>query len=208
MRVLLVHPGSLMYSELYLRLEPLGLELVAAAARQAGHDVRIIDLQVFAESDYWRLIDEWRPQAVGYSLNYLANIPQVVDLARETRRKLSQAFLFAGGHSASFTAREILEHAEGDLDCIVRGEGEQITPKLLEAAESRAPLEALPGVVTLEGEGPAPLLIKSLDDVLPARDLVARRKCYFIGPLDPCASIEFSRGCPWDCTFCSAWTFY
>ena len=26
--------------------------------------------------------------------------------------------------------------------------------------------------------------------------------------LDPCASIEFTRGCPWDCTFCSAWTFY
>jgi pyruvate-formate lyase-activating enzyme len=22
------------------------------------------------------------------------------------------------------------------------------------------------------------------------------------------ASIEFARGCPWDCTFCSAWTFY
>ena len=26
--------------------------------------------------------------------------------------------------------------------------------------------------------------------------------------LDPCASVEFSRGCPWNCTFCSAWTFY
>jgi magnesium-protoporphyrin IX monomethyl ester (oxidative) cyclase len=26
--------------------------------------------------------------------------------------------------------------------------------------------------------------------------------------MDPCASIEFSRGCPWDCAFCSAWTFY
>ena len=26
--------------------------------------------------------------------------------------------------------------------------------------------------------------------------------------LDPCASIEFTRGCPWDCSFCSAWTFY
>ncbi|HEX4209911.1 MAG TPA: radical SAM protein, partial [Candidatus Binataceae bacterium] len=31
---------------------------------------------------------------------------------------------------------------------------------------------------------------------------------YFIGVLDPCASIEFTRGCPWDCSFCSAWTFY
>ncbi|MGA8433634.1 MAG: radical SAM protein, partial [Methyloceanibacter sp.] len=28
------------------------------------------------------------------------------------------------------------------------------------------------------------------------------------GILDPAASIEFSRGCPWDCSFCSAWTFY
>ena len=35
-----------------------------------------------------------------------------------------------------------------------------------------------------------------------------RRRRYFIGELDPCASMEFSRGCPWDCSFCSAWTFY
>jgi hopanoid C-3 methylase HpnR len=26
--------------------------------------------------------------------------------------------------------------------------------------------------------------------------------------MDPAASIEFTRGCPWDCSFCSAWTFY
>ena len=41
MRVLAVHPGCLMYSKIYLRLEPLGLELTAAAARQAGHEVRL-----------------------------------------------------------------------------------------------------------------------------------------------------------------------
>jgi hopanoid C-3 methylase len=44
-KVLLVHPSSLMYSEVYLRLEPLGLELVAAACRAAGHEVRLVDLQ-------------------------------------------------------------------------------------------------------------------------------------------------------------------
>jgi len=26
--------------------------------------------------------------------------------------------------------------------------------------------------------------------------------------MDPAASVEFTRGCPWDCSFCSAWTFY
>lgn len=209
MKVLLVHPGGLMYSEIYLRLEPLGLELIAQACRQARHDVRILDLQVFESADYFRLIESWRPQAIGFSLNYLANIPQVVDLARQTRAVLPEAFLFAGGHSASFTAREILEHAGGALHAVVRGEGEQAVPRLLEAALDRgAALETLPGIVTPDGEGPPPQLVQSLDDLLPARDLVARRKSYFIGLLDPCASIEFSRGCPWDCTFCSAWTFY
>ena len=46
MKILGVHPGPLMYTKIFLRLEPLGLELVAAAARQAGHEVQLIDLQV------------------------------------------------------------------------------------------------------------------------------------------------------------------
>ncbi len=45
MRVLAVHPGPLMYTKIFLRLEPLGLELVCAAVRRAGHEARLIDLQ-------------------------------------------------------------------------------------------------------------------------------------------------------------------
>jgi hopanoid C-3 methylase HpnR len=66
----------------------------------------------------------------------------------------------------------------------------------------------VPGVVAADGEGPPPNFVHSLDDLKPARDLLRHRRKYFIGILDPCASIEFSRGCPWDCSFCSAWTFY
>ena len=66
----------------------------------------------------------------------------------------------------------------------------------------------MPGAVSAAGEGPPPGFVESLDAIRPARDLLRRRRRYFIGALDPCASIEFARGCPWDCTFCSAWTFY
>jgi hopanoid C-3 methylase HpnR len=208
-KILFVHPSCLMYSEVYLRLEPLGLELVAEAARKAGHSVRLLDLQVHTHADYIRALDDWKPQAVAFSLNYLANIPEAVDLAKETRRRMPECFLFAGGHSASFTAKEILRHADGAMDCVVRGEGEGITPKLLAAWEDDPDMiERLPGIVTLRGEGPHAELIASLDDVQPARDLLDRRRKYFIGVLDPAASIEFTRGCPWDCVFCSAWTFY
>jgi hopanoid C-3 methylase HpnR len=207
MRVLLVHPSALMYSEIYLRLEPLGLECVATSIREAGHEVRLLDLQIFTHRDYWRELEAFRPEAIGFSVNYLANVPEVIDLAVATRRRLPGCFLFAGGHSVSFIAAEVVEHARGALDCVVRGEGELIAPQLLEAIGD-ARLSTLPGVVTAEGAAPAPLMHDDLDRFPPARDLARRRRKYFIGVLDPCASAELSRGCPWDCSFCSAWTFY
>jgi hopanoid C-3 methylase HpnR len=198
-----------MYSKIYLRLEPLGLELVASAARKAGHAVRLIDLQTEAHRDYFRLIDAWRPDAVAFSCNYLANVPEIIDLAKATRARLPDALIFVGGHSASFTAEELLRHADGALDCVLRGEGEASIGLLLESArDDRAALARVPGAVARDAAGPPPAFVGHLDDLLPARDLVRARRRYFIGQLDPCASIELSRGCPWDCTFCSAWTFY
>jgi hopanoid C-3 methylase len=208
MKVLLVHPSGLMYTEVYLRLEPLGLERVAESCRKAGHEVRLLDLQVFSHKHFQMMLDTWQPDAVAFSLNYLANIPEVVDLARMTRELLPDTLVFVGGHSASFTAREILAHAAGAIDCVIKGEGEEIAPRILAAWADKQEPSTLPGVVTTAGEGPAPRMIGSLDDTLPARDLLKKRHKYFIGVLDPCASVEFSRGCPWNCTFCSAWTFY
>ena len=40
MRVLLVHPSTPMYSEIFPRPGPLGLERVAVAVLADGHDVR------------------------------------------------------------------------------------------------------------------------------------------------------------------------
>jgi hopanoid C-3 methylase HpnR len=103
----------------------------------------------------------------------------------------------------------LLEHGEGKIDCILKGEGESGLPLLLEAIEhDRRNVSSVPGAVTVDGEGPPPGFVADLEDIRPARDLIRNRRKYFLGTLDPCASIEFTRGCPWDCAFCSAWTFY
>jgi hopanoid C-3 methylase len=208
MKLLAVHPSGLMYTRVFLRLEPLGLELVAAAARAGGHDVRLIDLQVETHRDLHRLIAAWQPDAVCFAGNYLANIPEIVDLAKTIRARQPHCFIFVGGHSVSFVAADLLRHGDGAIDCVLRGEGEASVAALLEAAEGNGNLLKVPGAVTQAGEGPPPRFVESLDTVRPARDLLRHRRKYFIGTLDPCASIEFARGCPWDCTFCSAWTFY
>ncbi len=209
MRVLLVNPRALIYSKNYMTLEPLGLERVAQAVHHAGHEVRLVDLQVSSPRGYLRSLRDWKPEAVGFSLNYLANVPEVVDLALEAKRRLPGSFVFVGGHTASFIARELLACSEGAVDCVVRGEGESTTPRLLEEVPDGR-LDQIPGAVWAGGSGPAPALIpeSDLDLYQPERDLVPKRRRYFIGELDPCASVEFSRGCPYHCSFCSAWTFY
>ncbi|MFE7753262.1 hopanoid C-3 methylase HpnR [Streptomyces sp. NPDC057428] len=207
MRLLLVHPSALMYSEIFLRLEPLGLERVAGAAREAGHEVRVVDLQVSSTKELAREVRSFRPEALGVSLNYLANIPEAIKIAHAAKREAPGCFVFFGGHSVSFVARDVLEQAEGAVDAVVRGEGEPAVVSLLAAAREGG-VDGVPGVVTPAGHGPAPQMLHSIDSPLPARDLMRHRRKYFIGELDPCASIEFTRGCPWDCSFCSAWTFY
>jgi len=208
MRVFCVHPGPLTYAQIFLRLEPIGLELVAAAARQAGHSVRLLDLQVENQRAYFRTIERWGPDVVAFGCNYLANVPEIVDLAKATKARFPEIFICVGGHSASFTAAAMIEHSAGAIDCVLKGEGEATMPLLLAAIEAGAAITAVPGAVTAGGAGPAPAFVHSLDEVMPARDLLRHRRKYFVGILDPCASVEFSRGCPWDCSFCSAWTFY
>jgi hopanoid C-3 methylase len=205
MKVMLVHPSALLYSEVYLRLEPLGMECVAAAVQRAGHEVRLIDLQVFNHRELQREIHGFQPDALGFSVNYLANVPEVIDLAKLVRQTLPKTFIFCGGHSISFIADEVLAHGDGAIDAIVTGEGETTVPLMLE----RVPrVDGVAGVATANGSGPRAGMLTDINTIRPARHLTRRRRKYFIGELDPCASIEFSRGCPWDCSFCSAWTFY
>src|SRR2546428_7364945 len=186
MKVLLVHPSPLMYSEIFLRLEPIGVERVAAAVRAAGHEVRLLDLQIFGHADYYRELADFAPHAVGFSLNYLANVPEVLDLAKETKRRRPGCFVFAGGHSGSFLAEELLEHAAGALDAMVRGEGEAITPRLLEAVGDPR-LATLPRVVTPDGAGSPPTMPVNTDRFLPPPALTRRRPEDFSRVPHPCA---------------------
>ena len=133
-------------------------------------------------------------------------MPEVLDLVRMTRERLPDCFIFAGGHSASFTAEELLRHADGTLDCVLRGEGEASIGRLEAAGHDAGALQRVPGAVTLDGEGPPPVFVQHLDDLLPARELLRYRRRYYIGQLDP-ALPSSSAAAAVDCTFC-AWTFY
>ncbi len=162
MRLLLVHPSALMYSEIFLRLEPLGLERVVSAAREAGHEVRVVDLQVLSVRRLRDEVRSFRPEALGISLNYLANIPEAIRLAERVKEELPDCFVFLGGHSVSFVAQEVVEQAKGAVDAVIRGEGELGRRAAAGGGAGRGRGRGA-GVVTASGRGPAPLMLHSID---------------------------------------------
>ena len=194
MRTLLIRPGGPEFSQVTSRLEPLGLERVAAALRAMGHDVRILDLRISAQRDLQRELRQFRPEAAGFGIDCLAGVPGALDLAKRIKRESPGCFAFAGGHGVAPIAGHVLGQAGGVLDAVVRGEGEVAAPLLLAAARDGG-LGDVPGAVTAEGScHRMPLPLDVIDEPRPARDLTRGREKYVIGVLTPAAAIEFGRG--------------
>jgi radical SAM superfamily enzyme YgiQ (UPF0313 family) len=112
-----------------------------------------------------------------------------------------------GGPHASFLPEESLEHA----DWCITGEAETSLPLLIEALNGTGRLEDVPGLVWREAgqlrRNPAAAPIENLD-TLPFPDFTlltigGRVLPEGTMPRMGTVPVQTSRGCPFDCTFCS-----
>ena len=212
MRVLLLRPdpGNERFGlGPFFRVEPLGLEYVAAALRQRGHEPTIVDLRFGHSIRSW--IRKTRPSVVGISCMHALEYDQILAVAREIRRAAPETFILVGGHAAAAYPGPL---QTGDIDAICVDDGEEVIPALADALSSGRPVSSVPA---LRLRGPvgwsatAPLSDRTgLDRVpLPARDLVERdRSRYHCLLFKPVWLVETARGCPFRCNFCSVWQLY
>jgi radical SAM superfamily enzyme YgiQ (UPF0313 family) len=193
----------------FFRVEPLGLEYVAAALLTKGHAVTIADLRFRPGAAAW--VRRIRPRIVGISCLHALEYDHVVETAREVRRAAPDVFILVGGHAAMAYSTPLEQDC---IDAISMDDGEQIVPALVEALDKGIPLSEVPSLKLRTPDGWVPTQQlpdrTSLDVVpLPSRSLVDRhRSGYHCLLFKPVWLIETARGCPFRCSFCSVWQLY
>ncbi|HUD70581.1 MAG TPA: radical SAM protein [Dongiaceae bacterium] len=212
MKVLLIRPdpGNERFGlGPFFKVEPLGLEYAAAALRARGHDPVVVEERFEGRPVSW--LRRHQAPVVGISCLHALEYDRVLEVARQVRRALPEAFIVIGGAAAAAWSAPL----EGEAaDAIVTDDGEVILPLLVEAIAKRTPLREVPGLRLRTPEGwvvtASPADRVDLDAVpAPARDLVDRyRSRYQCLLFRPVWLVETARGCPFRCSFCSVWPLY
>jgi radical SAM superfamily enzyme YgiQ (UPF0313 family) len=209
MRVLLVRPVSpndRFGLGPFFRVEPLGLEYVAAALRAHGHHVDLVDLR-FGPS-LKSALQRARPAVVGIACIHTVDTDSTLAVAAAVKAHDPRIFVLLGGHAAAVHPTPLFR---ASVDAIALGDGEHSVPLLVDALAAGERPSSLEGFVSRDPAGnfcstPEAARV-SLDEVpLPARDLVAPYQHHYLCVhKSPLWALETARGCPFRCSFCSVW---
>lgn len=214
MKALFVNPFLFTNSALERRFKtfyfPLGLLYLAAAAREAGHDVAVFD-GTFArgEGAFIHALNTFAPEVVCIG-SWITVQPAALRLAQMAAGQGVPVIVGGPGPTASPAA--YLEHPA--VDVVVIGEGERTLVDLLAALNAARALDDVEGLALRDGSGGViesgkRAIVHDLDSLpLPARDLIAVEQYLDMWEGEHgyrSLTISMTRGCPDDaCPFCAS----
>ena len=187
--------------------ENLGLRSIMAYLLAHGYRAFLAPFHPGREDELVAVAERMQPRLIGFSVIFQYALDDFASLMRRMREAGIRSHFTAGGHFPSLCPKETLELVP-DLDSIVCFEGEETLTELLGCLERPGHWQeirglAFRGVDTIVMNPPRPL-IADLDQL----PLVHRDEPRTLWAGVCVASMLASRGCLFNCSFCSIRRFY
>jgi len=215
MNILLINPphksiGSRLPKE---HLPPLGLLSIGGPLIDNGYNVKLLDAD-FGNLPLDEIVHEtldYNPDAVliGHSGSTSAQ-PIINEITKLIKLGKPEMTIIIGGVFPTFHWREILER-NSQIDFVVCGEGEQIILDLLYALKHKLDVEKVKGIAfrlqNVVTKTPPAELITNLDAYRIGWELMEDYQYTYWGK-KKAVVIQFSRGCPYPCSYCGQSKFW
>lgn len=210
---------------------PLGIMYIAAVLEQEGYDVEILDALIadsppFREGDATQYGMSWekirgeitqrKPDMVGISCPFTTQIDNTIKVSEIVKDIDPGILTIVGGPHTSVRATEFLENAQ-NVDVAVIGEGEYTMVEIARYFEGKRNLREIQGIAYRKGvdivSNPKTTFIRNIDELpFPAYHLVDMES--YLNPKRiryrgaqylrlKGISMITSRGCVYNCVFCS-----
>ena len=208
MKILLLSPPTISAIKAVIGATgpPLGLAYLASMVREE-HEVRIVDslAEDYTYEDVERIVKSYDPDVVGIT-STTSMIPDAYAVAEMVKKHNENAKVVMGGPHVTFLPERTFRECPY-IDFIVRGEGEKTFKELIDALEKGKDPSNIRGLSINMGSkvknNPPQPLIKDLDAIpLPSYDLLPMNKYEVNGTRF--GTVMTSRGCPFNCVFCSS----
>lgn len=211
---------------------PLGLLYIAAVLEKNSIPVKIFDSLIssateiteYPDHTYHGVPDEYlkgvifkeKPDIVGITNPFTTQIENTIRIAGLIKNIDPNIFVVTGGPHFAVLGKEFLKENKS-VDAAIAGEGEISMLKLVKALESKKSYNNIPGLIyrskNSEIKSNKPELIKNLDELpFPAYHLIDMKRYFSFlkeglssrpDKYERLISMITSRGCPYNCVFCS-----
>lgn len=190
---------------------PLGILHVGSALVEAGFPAKLYHVDLSEVDAAVEEIVKSKPAVVGFSVLTGATTLHSALMSIAIKQMAPEIKIIWGGHHAHHTATQCLQESYVDFVCLGEGEGPMV--ELVRALDAKRPPDDVASIGWKTADGrivlnkQAPRL--SEIDALPLRWELADMPAHTIRSGSRRTTSFFSsRGCPYQCTFCSSVSYY